>query len=442
MAHRGPTPRHIGNPRLRAARLARRWTEEDVAAALIQLSAELREPEPGATANHVSKWERGARTPSPYYRPRLCVVFDATPQELGFDSTPTLNRAIGDLARRRLQHRPPPNGSEGKASRLSVTAFPFVDRERVATAMTYLWPVDRALLDGLERAGKELVRRADIEAPDTIVPDLRTYRDALAVLLSRSQSEDATISIQILASETSRNIGWLSDHVHQWSDTYANFALAESLAREASSGRQLATVLINKSNLYAERAAMPADFTQAILLADAASVAVGPDAPAGLRAWILAERATYAAATGDGITASRNLDHAYRLAAAAPSEMNLFSDYDSAWLDGYQGTVALRLQPDQAIAIYEEVLRKTDPRLTWERTSALGHLAEAYAAKCEQDIDHVCALLVDVVALAQATGDRRGLELARRARQRHLARAAASQEVSRLDELLRSAISR
>jgi len=122
--------------------------------------------------------------------------------------------------------------------------------------------------------------------------------------------------------------------------------------------------------------------------------------------------------------------------------MNLFSDYDSAWLDGYQGTVALRLQPEQAIAIYEAVLRKTDARLTWERTSALGHLAEAYAAKNERDVDHVCALLYDVVALAQATGDRRGLELVRRLRQRHLTRAAASQEVRRLDELLRAAITR
>ena len=414
-----------------------------MAAALIQLSAELEEPEPGITANHVSKWERGARTPSPYYRPRLCLVFDATQHELGFDSTPTLNGAIGKLARRRLQHRSLSNGAGGGSpTALSATAFPHVDLERMATTMTYLWPVDRALLDGLQRAGKELVRRADIEAPDTIVPDLRAYRDGLSALLSRSQSPDAASHLQVLASETSRNIGWLSDHVHQWPDTYANFALAESLAREAGSGSQLALVLINKSNLYAERAAMPADFGPAIALADAASVAVGPDAPGGLRAWILAERATYAAAIGDEITASRNLDYAYRLAAAAPREMNLFSDYDSSWLDGYQGAVALRLRPDAAIDIYEAVLRRTDARLTWERTSALGHLAEAQAARGERDLDHVCALLHEMIALAQATGDRRGVELARRLRQRHLARAAASQGVRRLDELLRSTHSR
>ncbi len=418
-----------------------------MAAGLIHLATELDEAEPGTSANHVSKWERGVRSPSPYYRSRLCQLFDATPDELGFASTPTLNRDIGELARRCLQHRQASDGrrsgvSDAGASSLPVAAFPFVDRERMATTVRYLWPVDRALLDGLQRAGKELVRRADIEAPDTIVPDLRTYRDALTTLLSRSQSDEVTASLQTLASETSRNIGWLSDHGRQWSETYANFALAESLAREAGNGNQLATVLINKSNLYAERAAMPADFTPAILLADAASVAVGPDAPAGLRAWILAERATYAAATADGITASRNLDHAYRLAAAAPGEMNLFSDYDSAWLDGYQGTIALRLRPDEAIAIYDAVLKHTDARLTWERASALGHLAEAYAARGERDIDQVCALVHDLIQLAQATGDRRGLELARRLRQRHLARLAASQEVRRLDELLRSTFSR
>ena len=86
----------------------------------------------------------------------------------------------------------------------------------MATTVTYLWPVDRALLDGLQRAAKELVPRANIEAPDTIVPDLRTYRDALTTLLSRSQSDEVTASLQTLASKTSRNIGGLSDHGRQW----------------------------------------------------------------------------------------------------------------------------------------------------------------------------------------------------------------------------------
>src|SRR5437870_3601532 len=150
MAQRGPTPRHIGNPRLRAARRARRWTEEDVAAGLTQLSADLDEAEPGITANHVSKWERGTRSPSSYYRPRLCLLFEATPEVLGFDGTPTLNRDIGELARRRIARRHPRTASAPSFPGLDV------DAERLRATLTRLWPVDGPLLAGLNRASQQL----------------------------------------------------------------------------------------------------------------------------------------------------------------------------------------------------------------------------------------------------------------------------------------------
>ena|SRR2546423_353372 len=55
------------------------------------------------------------------------------------------------------------------------------------------------------------------------------------------------------------------------------------------------------------------------------------------------------------------------------------------------------------IAIYDGVLARTDPRLTWERTSALGQLAEAHAAKGE--LDRVCTVVLEMIELARLAAD-------------------------------------
>jgi hypothetical protein len=161
------------------------------------------------------------------------------------------------------------------------------------------------------------------------------------------------------------------------------------------------------------------------------------DALAGLKGWVLGVQATYAAVEGDEVRALRHLDHAYRLGAAAPAEMNLFSDYDSRWLDGYRAGALAKLRPDEAIELYEAVLRQTDARLTWERVSALGQLGVLYAGKGE--MERTCALLGESIALAQVTGDQRGLTLAERLRRRLPGRWQSDPHVRRLDDAIGAA---
>jgi transcriptional regulator with XRE-family HTH domain len=102
MGPRGSMAPQVGNPLLRAARLRRRWTADDVAVRLRQVAEELGDPKPAADGSQVSKWERGVRSPGRFYRPRLCLVFEAMPQEIGLPANPRLLQDIGDLARRRL----------------------------------------------------------------------------------------------------------------------------------------------------------------------------------------------------------------------------------------------------------------------------------------------------------------------------------------------------
>jgi transcriptional regulator with XRE-family HTH domain len=103
---RGRKAAYVGNPKLPAAREKRGWTDDDAAVALQALALELGEPEPAVSGAQVSKWERGARKPGRYYRPRLCLLFEATPAELGFPATPRLMKDIGPAPVEAADHAP------------------------------------------------------------------------------------------------------------------------------------------------------------------------------------------------------------------------------------------------------------------------------------------------------------------------------------------------
>jgi transcriptional regulator with XRE-family HTH domain len=57
--------------RLSAERMRRRWSQLEVADKL------------GTTPGNVSRWERGITSPGPYFRSKLCELFDRSAQELG-----------------------------------------------------------------------------------------------------------------------------------------------------------------------------------------------------------------------------------------------------------------------------------------------------------------------------------------------------------------------
>jgi len=63
------------NDLLRRQRDLRGWSQRRVA------------EEVGTTEGIVSRWERGERKPEPYYRERLCVLFEKNAEELGFLGT-------------------------------------------------------------------------------------------------------------------------------------------------------------------------------------------------------------------------------------------------------------------------------------------------------------------------------------------------------------------
>jgi transcriptional regulator with XRE-family HTH domain len=76
------------NELLRRARVLRGWSQQRVADHINQLLGAAR-----ADRELVDRWEAGKRTPSPFYRERLCQVFTMTAEELGLVELPTADLA-------------------------------------------------------------------------------------------------------------------------------------------------------------------------------------------------------------------------------------------------------------------------------------------------------------------------------------------------------------
>src|SRR5579883_1386013 len=71
---------------LRRSRLLRHWTLEQAADALFQLCTEQerRQRRGDINAKMVSAWERGKHVPDAFWREKLCRLYEASAEELGF----------------------------------------------------------------------------------------------------------------------------------------------------------------------------------------------------------------------------------------------------------------------------------------------------------------------------------------------------------------------
>ncbi|RAQ97697.1 hypothetical protein A4R35_19315 [Thermogemmatispora tikiterensis] len=87
-AREAPSTRKA-NQLLRRARELRGWSRQ-------RLVLELQQRFPGVavTAKDIARWERGKRRPGPYYREKLCLIFELTAEQLGFiESSPAATTA-------------------------------------------------------------------------------------------------------------------------------------------------------------------------------------------------------------------------------------------------------------------------------------------------------------------------------------------------------------
>lgn len=84
------------NIRLTRARLARGWTQNQVARQMQGTAASQGLPDSGIDANYVSRWERGMM-PQAYHAYLLCLVFAVSADDLGLKPR-ALDRISGEAS--------------------------------------------------------------------------------------------------------------------------------------------------------------------------------------------------------------------------------------------------------------------------------------------------------------------------------------------------------
>src|SRR6266540_6566086 len=151
------------NERLRLHRLERGWTLRDVADGLDALApSELGKPHLGVTAAMVGDWERGKHRPRPPYPRLLCVLYDASAEQLG------------------LYNQPPVELSSGRGTRLELPAD--AQPWRLARALEAA-SIGQAGVAALEQAVGGFARSYPSTPPTVVAgPVFEHFRDVVRLL--------------------------------------------------------------------------------------------------------------------------------------------------------------------------------------------------------------------------------------------------------------------
>ncbi|MGB8346818.1 MAG: helix-turn-helix transcriptional regulator, partial [Ktedonobacteraceae bacterium] len=124
------------NQKLRTYRKKLGWSQQMVADYLLKLSEEAGKNS-GITGELVGRWERGTHAPSPFYREKLCRLFNVSADMLGFfDELTELPVQAANGGQPLAAHVDGHDGNAGLAALLEKEAEP-VDPELVA-AHTWL----------------------------------------------------------------------------------------------------------------------------------------------------------------------------------------------------------------------------------------------------------------------------------------------------------------
>jgi transcriptional regulator with XRE-family HTH domain len=351
------------NEQLRAQRLRRGWSLEDVARKLVELAVALGERPPGVSATMVGRWERGEHTPRPPYPRLLCLLFGVPAEALGFSDPQAA--ATDDLrlgAGRRVE-RPLRLGEDTAHNLDAVTA---------AFRRMYHTVGAHDLIDGVAqhvRITRGFWRR-------TSDPELRRSLAA------------ATSEAAMLAGRMSFfDLGRPSE-----AEPYYQTALE---ATEGAGDRAMQAVVLGNKSFIPLR---PRDFQGALHLLSQAKELAG-DQPT-VRSWATALEAMthiWARQPSESLAA---MERAQALLgeARASDRPAWFDYYDASRLAGFKGLLHLRLnQPEAAHGILGQAIATLPFDAAKQRACYLADQATVYANA--GDVEEACQLGADALRI-------------------------------------------
>jgi transcriptional regulator with XRE-family HTH domain len=373
------------NERLRAQRLRRAWSLQDVVRELCDLADRLGERPLGVNATMIYNWETGRHRPRPPYPRLLCLLYECSAEELGLWEPTGFSE---------LQH----------AGGLVVPPPGFAGR----------WPerplrITEATIHNLESVTAAYRRMYHTVAAHDLIDDVAQHAQTTAGFWRRAADPELRRSLAGAASEITMLAGRMSFFdLGRPSQAEPYYQDALEAAQEAQDRPLQAVVLGNKSFLPRSRG----DFTAALQLLDQAKRLV-PDDPI-VRSWAMALEAmtkAWAHEPAESLVileaAEAVLDDATPEAAPA-----WFDYYDRSRLAGFKGQVHIRLaQPETAHAALTEAIGALDPDAAKQRACYLAD--QATVCVDEGEVDQACRLGIQALHLLGAVEYETGVQRVR-----------------------------
>ncbi|MDQ6920285.1 MAG: hypothetical protein M3170_01635 [Candidatus Dormibacteraeota bacterium] len=435
------------NTLLRTRRLEAEWGRLDLVAKLEMLADELGDPRPQVEENLVGKWERGDRTPGPYYAPRLCLVFDATPEEIGLRSTPRLLAELHRLTERRMKRRQFLVRSLAAGSVLVAGSNPSLVMLRDAGLPGLIEPgalhivprqLDEALLDEVHRRVILCMEQWDRHPPDALLPAVASYVDQLRGALEVGPTPALALRIRTIASEAAAFAGLLGWFMQRRLVAEAYLSIADQLAEQAGHMLVQAIVMTIRADFHSrvqagrrEGSAISRSFLEA------GQALLGP-VPSVFRAWVLQRQAEEYAAIGDERLCQRCLelaDTAFSAVDVPPPGM--FAHWSWDMHAAFRGNCEQLLgQYRLSVETLTGVLVRIDPSASSNRAALQADIAAAAAQQGETE--QACALLMQSLAVAVRSGLRERVKRIAGIRTAYLPPAGHEPTVRELDEQLKA----
>jgi transcriptional regulator with XRE-family HTH domain len=409
------------NQRLRRARVLRGWSQQRVADHINQLLGAAR-----ADRELVYRWEAGKRTPSPFYRERLCQIFTMTAEELGLVELPVAD--LADATRKVAGEWA--GGSAGVAAESPLpeslmmlvrelwrdevnrrAVLQFLSALAAGTALegaplkrTPVAPVAHAreVADYLTRAFPELSTADWLLGPHHVLGTVGGHLDLVQQLLPNITGAKRVRLMQVgaryaeFASWLNQDSGNARAATH-WADR------AMEWAQEAGNPPMVSYVLVRKAN----QAAATRDAPRTVGLAQAALQYRRRLTSRG-QAVALQQAAVGHALAGNEVACQRALDTAAQLAQRSQQAGNEGPGRycTPAYVEIQRAASWIELgRPERAIDLFEGSLATLPSVHRRDRGVYLARLASAYALCGSPDISVRKAW--EALTVAQATGSRR-----------------------------------
>jgi len=381
------------NHRLRDQRLRRGWSLESAADRTNQLASAMGEKQVAVSGPRLGQWERGVQQPRGIHRELLCLMYDATAEELGLYQPVGIEGTLEDMNRRTF--------IQGLGAVTGVvTSSALEPWQRLVAALHQPSRVDRQTVAELEHVTAGLEGLESHVSPRALLGPVVGHLNTVAALLQGSIGLTLRRRLCSVAGETAGLAGWLAFDLEDRRAAGAYFRAGIEAAQEAED-RPLGAYLVGSSCVqpaYRER-------PQARLrrLQGRTSGFTAADANPTTRAWLVTLEAEAHALAGSEAASLRALDQAEAIISAEGEEgaarRPRVAFFDRARLVGERGVALTRLNRSaDARQVLESALGSLDPEMVKIRPRLLSALATAHVH--EGNIDEACRIGADALALA------------------------------------------